>query len=235
MENNLTTLDLLRYMSAMLIGALLGVVIFWASFFIYEWISERRKKRRLTKIEMEEEKEKTESEILEDNIKLLNLSVMNDDLKKIISKVLIKEYSECEAFSIRCDFASNLSSYIYSHRDDYEYTTTGFGLGLKPVTVDAIERYMVFLSEGDKNAANRVSTTYIPMIFALKDDLGGKSFMSGEDRREYINRIEVLIDLMEKEIDKNFEKIRKLKYSKNPEIIDQADHIIKKEIMEGEN
>lgn len=59
--------------------------------------------------------------------------------------------------------------------------------------------------------------------------------MSGEDRREYINRIEVLIDLMEKEIDKNFEKIRKLKYSKNPEIIDQADRVIKKGIMEEEN
>lgn len=134
--------------------------------------------------------------------------------------------------SIRCDFASNLSAYIYSHRDDYEYTTTSFGLELKPTPADAIERYMVFLSEGDEGVVDKVSTTYIPMIFALKDDLGGKSFMSGEDQREYINRIEALIDLMEKEIDKNFEKIRKLKYSKNPEIIDKADHIIKKGIME---
>lgn len=232
MENNLTTLDLLRYMSALLIGSLLGVVIFWVSFFIYEWISEIMKKRRFTKTETKEEKEKTEPEILEENIKLLNFSVMNDELKKIISKILIKEYAEYEGFSIRCDFASNLSAYIYSHRDDYEYTTASFGLELKPTPVDAIERYMVFLSEGDESAVDKVSTTYIPMIFALKDDLGGKSFMSGEDQREYMNRIEVLIDLMEKEIDKNFEKIRKLKYSKNPEIIDKADHIIKKGIME---
>lgn len=232
MENNLTTLDLLRYMSALLIGSLLGVVIFWASFFIYEWISERRKKRRLTKIEMEEEKEKTESEILEDNIKLLNLSVMNDELKKIISKILSRDYSESGSFLIKCDFTSKLSAYIYSHRDDYRYTTRSLGFGLRPTPVDAIERYMVFLSEGDESVVDKVSTTYIPMILALKDDLGEKSFMSGEDRREYINRIEVLIDLMEKEIDKNFEKIRKLKYSKNPEIIDQADHIIKKGIME---
>ena len=232
MENNLTTLDLLRYMSALLIGSLLGVVIFWVSFFIYGWISEIRKKRRRTKIEMDEEKEKTEPEILEENIKLLNFSVMNDELKKIISKILIKEYSEYEGFNIRRDFVSNLSAYIYSHRDDYEYTTASFGLELKPSPVDAIERYMVFLSEGDESAVDKVSTTYIPMIFALKDDLGGKSFMSGEDQREYMNRIEVLIDLMEKEIDKNFEKIRKLKYSKNPEIIDKADHIIKKGIME---
>lgn len=227
MENNLTTLDLLRYMSALLIGSLLGVVIFWVSFFIYEWISEIMKKRRFTKTETKEEKEKTEPEILEENIKLLNFSVMNDGLKKIISKILIKEYAEYEGFSIRCDFASNLSAYIYSHRDDYEYTTTSFGLELKPTPADAIERYMVFLSEGDEGVVDKVSTTYIPMIFALKDDLGGKSFMSGEDQREYINRIEALIDLMEKEINKNFESVRVMKHSKNQNTLSEADYIIK--------
>ena len=129
MENNLTTLDLLRYMSALLIGSLLGVVIFWVSFFIYEWISEIMKKRRFTKTETKEEKEKTEPEILEENIKLLNLSVMNDELKKIISKILSRDYSESGSFLIKCDFTSKLSAYIYSHRDDYKYTTGSLGFG----------------------------------------------------------------------------------------------------------
>lgn len=227
MENNLTTLDLLRYMSALLIGSLLGVVIFWVSFFIYEWISEIMKKRRFTKTETKEEKEKTESEILEENIKLLNFSVMNDGLKKIISKILIKEYAEYEGFSIRCDFASNLSAYIYSHRDDYEYTTTSFGLELKPTPADAIERYMVFLSEGDEGVVDNVSTVYLKTLIELRIELKKKKYMSDEDKAEYKRREEKLILLIEEEINKNFEKVKEMKHSKNQSALDKADYIIK--------
>lgn len=215
MENNLTTLDLLRYMSALLIGSLLGVVIFWVSFFIYEWISEIMKKRRFTKTETKEEKEKTEPEILEENINLLNFSVINDDIKDIVKMIKIQSWEEPDNKKlVKKRFIEEVTDLIYELRYLESYQITA-------------QKYYAFLTEGVSGSVDNVSIVYLKTLIELRIELKKKKYMSDEDKAEYKRREEKLILLIEEEINKNFEKVKEMKHSKNQSALDKADYIIK--------
>lgn len=74
---------------------------------------------------------------------------------------------------------------------------------------------------------DNVSTVYLKTLIELRIELKKKKYMSDEDKAEYKRREEKLILLIEEEINKNFEKVKEMKHSKNQSALDKADYIIK--------
>lgn len=65
------------------------------------------------------------------------------------------------------------------------------------------------------------------MLLKLRKEVVQKIFMSDKDLSEYNDREQKLIEVIEDEINKNFESVRAMKHSKNQNTLSEADYIIK--------
>ena len=84
--------------------------------------------------------------------------------------------------------------------------------------------YYTFLTEGVSGTIDNVSTVYLKALLELRIERKKKKYMSDNDKAEYKKRENQLVSLIE---NKNFEKVKEMKHSKNQSALDRADYIIK--------
>lgn len=166
----------------------------------------------LTKIEIRYDR-KSE---FDRKMKPLNLSVVNTHITDIIDSMNFEDYVYWVDSDVRKGFMRYFSSLLY----DRKYTKFE-----KPSNISV--KYYTFLSEGLEGTIDNVSTVYLPMLLKLREEVAQKRFMSDEDLSEYNDREQKLIEVIEDEINKNFENVRVMKHSKNQNTLSEADYVIK--------
>ena len=157
----------------------------------------------------------TKEELIKYANEKLNLVVINDDIKDIVKMIKIQSWEEPDNKKlVKKRFIEEVTDLIYELRYLESYQITA-------------QKYYAFLTEGVSGSVDNVSTVYLKTLIELRIELKKKKYMSDEDKAEYKRREEKLILLIEEEINKNFEKVKEMKHSKNQSALDKADYIIK--------
>ena len=207
MENDpITMSDIVIALFEILISTAIGFSLFVGG--RYAWIRFYRKISDKFKVI----KDKSNYNIM---LKTLDFSVINDDLKDILKVIKLESWEEpSDKKLVREKFIEEITWIIYGFRHLNSYETTA-------------QRYYTFLTEGISGSVDNVSTVYLKTLLELRIEVGKKKYMSDEDKAEYKKREDKLIALIEEEINKNFEKVKEMKHSKNQSALDKADYIIK--------
>lgn len=207
MENDpITMSDIVIALFEILISTAIGFSLFVGG--RYAWIRFYRKISDKFKVI----KDKSNYNIM---LKTLDFSVINDDLKDILKVIKLESWEEpSDKKLVREKFIEEITWIIYGFRHLNSYKTTA-------------QRYYTFLTEGISGSVDNVSTVYLKTLLELRIEVGKKKYMSDEDKAEYKKREDKLIALIEEEINKNFEKVKEMKHSKNQSALDKADYIIK--------
>lgn len=207
MENDpITLLDVSKALFQILISAVIGTALFFGGRYIFI------KLRHMISGKFESINDKLNYNII---LRTLDFSVINDDLKDIIKAIKLNSWEEPDDKElVKKKFIEEITWIIYGLRylDSYQSTA---------------QKYYAFLTEGVSGSVDNVSTVYLRTLLELRIELKKKKYMSDEDRAEYKRREEKLILLIEEEINKNFEKVKEMKHSKNQSALDKADYIIK--------
>lgn len=207
MKNDPITLEgVLRALLQIFISAIIGIVLLYGAYYI--WIKLRHK----VSGKFESIKDRMHYNVV---LETLNFSVINDDIKDIVKMIKIRSWEEPDNKKlVKKRFIEEVTDLIYELRYSESYQTTA-------------QKYYAFLTEGVSGSVDNVSTVYLKTLIELRIELKKKKYMSDEDKAEYKRREEKLILLIEEEINKNFEKVKEMKHSKNQSALDKADYIIK--------
>lgn len=207
MENDpITLLDVSKALFQILISAVIGIALFFGGRYILT------KFWHMISGKFEVINDKLSYNIM---IRTLDFSVINDDLKDIIKSIKLDSWEEPnDKELVKKKFIEEITWIIYGLRylDSYQSTA---------------QKYYAFLTEGVSGSVDNVSTVYLRTLLELRIELEKKKYMSDEDRAEYKRRENQLVSLIEEEINKNFEKVKEMKHSKNQSALDKADYIIK--------
>lgn len=207
MKNDPITLEgVLRALLQIFLSAIIGVVLLYGAYYI--WIRLRHK----VSSKFESIKDRMHYNVI---LETLNFSVINDDIKDIVKMIKIQSWEEPDNKKlVKKRFIEEVTDLIYELRYLESYQITA-------------QKYYAFLTEGVSGSVDNVSTVYLKTLIELRIELKKKKYMSDEDKAEYKRREEKLILLIEEEINKNFEKVKEMKHSKNQSALDKADYIIK--------
>lgn len=205
MKNDPITLEgVLRALLQIFLSAIIGIVLLYGTYYV--WIKLRHK----VSGKFESIKDRMHYNVV---LETLNFSVINDDIKDIVKMIKIQSWEEPDNKNlVKKRFIEEVTDLIYELRYLESYQTTA-------------QKYYAFLTEGISGSVDNVSTVYLKTLIELRIELKKKKYMS--DEAEYKKRENQLILLIEEEINKNFEKVKEMKHSKNQSALDKADYIIK--------
>lgn len=205
-NDTITLLGVLRALLQIFLLAIILIVLLYGAYYI--WIRIRHK----VSGKFESIKDRIHYNVV---LKTLNFSVINDDIKNIVKMIKIESWEEPDNKNlVKKRFVEEITDLIYGLRYLESYQTTA-------------QKYYAFLTEGVSGTIDNVSAVYLRALLELRVERNKKKYMSDNDKAEYKKREEKLILLIEEEINKNFEKVKEMKHSKNQSALDKADYIIK--------
>lgn len=149
-------------------------------------------------------------------VELLN---SRDDLTHIDNEV-IAWYFEGNIFPMQ---------YYENYVLDYEfYFNTRYDLGRRTgkIIKEISDKYIFFIKNAKEGSIDKTGSIYIPMILKIREDMRNKPELPTYAIELYMKRITKLCQLIEKDVDENYNKLVNKINNLNKELLDEADHVI---------
>ena len=200
------------------IGLLIGSLIVLFTPILKDYISENVEKiRHRIKSKRSREKYLNSLKIKPDFIvELLN---SRDDLTHIDNDI-IAWYFEGNIFPMRYDENCVLDYKFYFN------TSYDFGRRRGEIIKEISDKYVFFIKNAKEGSTDKTGSIYIPMILKMRKDMESKSELPTHAIEIYMGRITKLSQLIEKDVDENYNKLVSEINNLNRELLDEADHII---------
>lgn len=200
------------------IGLLIGSLIVIFTPILNDYISENVEKiRHRIKSKRSREKYLSLLKIKPDFIvELLN---SRDDLTHIDNDI-IAWYFEDNIFPMRYDENCVLDYKFYFN------TSYDFGRRRGKIIKEISDKYIFFIKNAKEGSIDKTGSIYVPMILKIREDMKSKSDLPTHATELYMKRIIKLCQLIEKDVDGNYNKLVNEINNLNKELLDEADHII---------
>lgn len=200
------------------IGLLIGSLIVIFTPILKDYIFENVEKiRHRIKSKRSREKYLNSLKIKPDFIvELLN---SRDDLTNIDNDV-IAWYFEGNIFPMRYD-ENCVLDYKFYFNISYD-----FGRRRDKIIKEISDKYIFFIKNAKGGSIDKTGSIYVPMILKIREDMRSKPELPDYAIELYMGRITKLSQLIEKDVDENYNKLVSEINNLNRGILDEADHVI---------
>ena len=149
--------------------------------FVRQHINKFKKSKQEKEKKKAKEHKYTKKELIKYANEKLNLVVINDDILNTVNDFITDN-----------DNLGGSTIHTFVDTLAHTYFREPFGIGQKHARTIA-ERYYKFLSQGIEGTIDNISSSYVPAAIRIRKELDDKEYMSPEGRKEYAERLSIII------------------------------------------
>lgn len=150
---------------------------------------------------------------------LVELLNSRDDLTYVGNEV-IAEYFESNIFPMKYDEKCVLDyNFYFNTRYDLLYRTS-------KIIKEISNKYIFFIKNAKEGSIDKTGSIYVPMILKIREDMRSKPELPEYAIELYMGRITKLSQLIEKDVDENYNKLVSEINNLNRGLLDEVDHVI---------